>query len=312
MRSEQNNSFHFDSIHYPFYKKAAIRVEDDGIHSIQDYCNFINDNKIEQANIVVPELGFLSQCPSLRHLKICPSQSSSEDFSFSPLYEHPELLSLHCRNRYGSKNQYLSTVDFSKIKGLVELSVEANEGALNFNRIDSLKSLLIGGFEGKYRNLCDMFSSEIMDTLQLMEGKIKTLDGIERSRRMQCLYLYYNRSLQNISALEKVKNSLRALRIENCPKIEDFSVLAELENLELLELSGSGSLPSLSFLKSMKNLKTFVFNMNVLDGDLYDCLNLSYVYSEKNRKHYNLNDVQLPKGVYVRGNETIEEWRRLE
>ncbi len=129
---------------------------------------------------------------------------------------------------------------------------------------------------------------------------------------MQCLYLHYNRSLKDISALSKVKKTLKALRIENCSKIEDFSVLAELENLELLELSGSNTLPSLSFIKSMKNLKTFVFNMNVEDGDLTPCLNLSYVYSEKNRKNYNLKDKDLPKNAYVRGNEDIEEWRRLE
>lgn len=129
---------------------------------------------------------------------------------------------------------------------------------------------------------------------------------------MQCLYLHYNRSLQDISALKKVKRTLRALRIENCPKINDFSVLGELENLELLELSGKNELPSLGFLKKMKNLKTFTFNMNVKDGDLTPCLDLSYVYSEKNRKHYNLKDTELPKAQYVRGNETIEKWRRLE
>ena len=61
----------------------------------------------------------------------------------------------------------------------------------------------------------------------------------------------------------------------------------------------------------MKNLKTFIFNMNVKDGDLTPCLDLSYV-SVKNRKHYNLKDADLPKEQYVRGNETIEKWRRLE
>ena len=62
----------------------------------------------------------------------------------------------------------------------------------------------------------------------------------------------------------------------------------------------------------MKGLKTFVFSVNVRDGDLSPALNLSYVYSEKNRKHYNLKDKDLPKGKYVRGNENIDEWRRLE
>ena len=70
-----------------------------------------------------------------------------------------------------------------------------------------------------------------------------------------------------------VKGTLKALRVENCPKIQDFSVLGELENLELLELAGSNTLPNLDFLKTMKNLKTFTFSMNVLDGNLDPCLN---------------------------------------
>ena len=89
-------------------------------------------------------------------------------------------------------------------------------------------------------------------------------------------------------------------------------MLGKLENLELLQLSGSNELPSLDFLKTMKNLKTFVFSVNVADDDLTLCRNLSYVYSERNRKHYNLKDSDMPRGVYVRGNEDIEEWRRLE
>jgi hypothetical protein len=51
--------------------------------------------------------------------------------------------------------------------------------------------------------------------------------------------------------------------------------------------------------------------MNVLDGNLTPCLDLSYVYSARSRKHYNLKDSKLPKGEYVRGNEDIDEWRRI-
>lgn len=146
----------------------------------------------------------------------------------------------------------------------------------------------------------------------MIKCELHSLDGIENSKKMQCLYLHYNRSLRDINALSKVKKTLRALRIENCPKIEDFSVLGELENLELLELTGKNSLPDLQFIKKMKNLKTFVFDMNVMDGDLSPCLDLSYVHSRKNRKHYNVKDKEMPRGKYVRGNESIELWRRME
>ena len=88
--------------------------------------------------------------------------------------------------------------------------------------------------------------------------------------------------------------------------------LSELENLELLELSGNNELPDLEFLRKMKSLKTFVFTVNVKSGDLSPCMNLSYACSGRNRRHYDRKDADLPKGQYVRGNETIEEWRRME
>ena len=109
-----------------------------------------------------------------------------------------------------------------------------------------------------------------------------------------------------------MKGTLKTLCINKCSKIEDFSVLAELENLERLELMGNNRLQNLDFLKRMKNLKSFIFEYDVLDGDLKLCLDIPTVYCDKNRKHYNLNDKDLPKGKLVFGNEDIEEWRRLE
>lgn len=224
----------------------------------------------------------------------------------------PEIKSLSCKNQYGNQEQLFSDIDYSRVHGIVDLKIAVNKGALNYNKIETLKSLSVGGFKGKNCDLTDLFCSKELDTLRIVQCRISSLNGIETSNKMQCLYLHYNRSLQNISALRRANRTLKALRIENCPKIEDFSVLCELENLELLELSGSNVLPNLNFLKTMRNLKTFAFNMDVLNGDLTPCLNLSYVYSEKDRRHFNLKDKDLPKTNYARGNEDIEEWRRLE
>ena len=116
----------------------------------------------------------------------------------------------------------------------------------------------------------------------------------------------------NFLIIIQVKNSLKALRIENCAKIKDFSVLEKLENLELLDLSGSNEIPSLSFIRKLKNLKVFVFSVNVLDGDLTPCKDLSYAACVRGRKHYNMKNRDLPKGKVTRGNEDIELWRRFE
>lgn len=224
----------------------------------------------------------------------------------------PQIKLLFCQNQHGTQSQILSKIDYSQIYGLIDLGIGVNRGTFNYNKIETLKSLDVGGFQGRNQDLTDLFCSKELDTLRMIQCGVHSLDGIDTSEKMQCLYLHYNRSLKDISALKKVKHTLKALRIENCPKIEDFSVLGELENLELLELSGRNVLPSLDFLKSMKRLSLFVFDMNVLDGDLSPCLEISHAESRRNRKHYNLKNQDLPKGKFKMGNEDIDEWRKLE
>ena len=311
MREEVRDGFEFVSMFYPFYRKDAIKVVVDR-RTTEDYQEYIREHGIEKAELIMPNLKILQHCPSLKYLKICPSYNAPAQFDFSPLYEMSEIKSLNCQNRYGNREQYFSELDYSKLHGLIDLFIGVNKDTLNYNKVETLKSMSVGGFKGKNKDLSDLFCSKELDTLSLVQCGIYSLNGIDTSQKMQCLYLNYNRALQDISALSKVKDTLKALRIENCPKIKDFSVLGELDHLELLELSGNNVLPSLDFLKTMKSLKTFTFSMNILDGDLSACMDLSYVYSEKDRKHFNLKDKELPKGNYVRGNEDIEEWRRLE
>lgn len=277
--------------------------------SLKDHIDFIQSNKIDKALIIAENIDFITACPTLKHLHIVPADSAGNNFDYSPLYRMPQIKSLSCSTIYGLRDEFSTSIDFAQINGLECVSA-ANGRQQNFNTVKTLKSLSLSGY--KRQDLSDAFDSSILDTLTVIQSKIKSLDGIQKSQKMQCLYLYYNRSLRDIGPLLHVKQTLRALRIENCPKIEDFSVLGQLENLELLELYGSNELPSLGFFKTMKKLKTFVFNINVLDGNLLPCLDLSYVYSERNRKHYNLKDCDLPKGEYARGNNTIETWRRLE
>ena len=277
-------------------------------HSLTEQIKFINQINVEKSVIYADDISFIPQCPTLQYLKIIPMVADDKIFDFSPLYELPEIKFLDCVTDFGNATLKSSPIDYRKINGLQFLTIRG-QGHFNYNHIGTLKSLLISGY--RHENLLQMFSSTILDTLSVGQSKISSLDGIDTSAKMQCLSLYYNRSLKDISRLAYVKNTLKSLRIGNCPKIEDFSVLGELENLELLELTGSNEVPDFGFLRTMKNLKTLIVNINVKDGNLAPCLDLSYVHV-KNRKHYNFKDKNLPKGRYVRGNETIEEWRRLE
>ena len=306
--SHPGNVYDAFVIKYPHNVPLFQRMKG-SMHSLQEQIDFINKYKLEKALIISENIDFITECPTLKHLQIIPADSTGNGFDYSPLYKMPQIRDLSVSTVYGVREEFSTSIDLARIKGLEDIHV-TNSGYKNYSTIKTLKSLGLSDY--KNPDLYGAFVSPILDTLTVIQCKIKTLDGIEQSQKMQCLYLWYNRSLQDISALRKVKKTLRALRIENCPKIKDFSVLGELENLELLELSGSNELTSLSFIKEMKNLKTFIFSMNVKDGDLTPCLDLSYVYSMNNHRYYNLKDKDLPKKQYIHGNETIEMWRRLE
>ncbi len=278
-------------------------------HSLSEHIELINKYKLEKAYLLCEDISFVTKCPTLKYISITPVDEAGDNFDFSPLYDMPEIKSLECKTQYGSRDEFTSTVDYKNISGLVDLCI-SGKGHLNYHQVNSLRSLRISNYQ--HDDLTKMFSSKILDSLLIIQCKIKTLDGIQQSDRMQCLYLDYNRSLHDILALTSVKKTLRTLRIENCPQIQDFSVLQELENLETLVLLGKNELPTISFIRNLKNLKTFVFSMSVLDGDLSPCLNLTYAYSQCNRKYYNLKNEELPKNQFIRGNEDIEMWRRME
>lgn len=305
---ETRDGFDYTSIVCPLNEKNAIFIHPSKTWA--EYGEHIKKHGIQQAKIAMPSLSGLPLCAWLKYLYILPP-SELKSVDFAPLYELPEVKYLNCGNHTGNSGQHLSEVDYSYVNGLEVLLTDVNRKTKNFNRLDSLKGLGVWSFGGKNGDLEDLFSSKELTQLQMISCKNNSLYGIERADGLRCLYLHINRRLEDISSLGKLGDTLTALRIEACPKINDFSVLHELKNLELLELTGSNAIESLDFIRSMQKLKTLILSVDVLDGDLRDCLDLSYVYV-KNRRHYNLKDDDLPKGERCYGNGDIQMWQRFE
>lgn len=279
------------------------------LHTREEYIQYIQSRQLEKATIILNDISWLPQCPSLKDLVIIPSEQAVGNFDFSPLYEMPEIRSLECRTQYGEWDQFLNEIDYSRVPGLVNLVVEVNQGTKNFQNVETLKQLYTTRYRSPSRDVTQLFSSKELTCLSLFMSNIQSINGVEKAPGLQCLELSYNRSLNDISALGKIKDTCRVLYIENCAKITDFTVLEEMENLEYLWLTGSNSLPDLRFLKKMKKLKTFILDMNVLDGDLTPCLDIPYVTCGRDRRHYNLKDSALPKGKIYRPEEELGLWR---
>ncbi len=312
MRYSIRDGFKFCAIVYPFNVENAIII-DPSLHPMEKYINYINKNGIEQVKFISQNFSILKDCPMVKYVDVKFDISFEGEIDFSELYCKDDIISLNCLNVYGNllgwQKEHISTIDYSRFPNLENLFFIHNKGSLNFNTLKNLKSLLVSEYKNK--DLTDLFCSENIDTIELIACKNKSLEGIDKTKRLQCLYLLSCRSLNDISQLKEVKSTLKTLVIDGCPKVTDFSVLSELTSLEHLMLLGSNSIDNLNFIKSLKNLKTLNFDINVVDGDLTLCENLSYVYSARNRKHYNLKDSSLPKNKYVMGNEDIEEWRHL-
>ena len=282
---------------------------------LEEHIALINRYQLKYAIVIAQDIHFLVDCPSLEIIDVIPAKTATPDFDFSPLYTMPNLKSLSCSTYVGNpyaRNQKHTTIDYAFMKGLQDLKIPdaSDKGHYSIRHLSSLKSLQLTGASGQ--DLSGIIGSRELDTLHLMKCKFHSLAGIDYALGLRCIYLNCCRSLQNIDALQSAADTLTALEIDNCPKIQDFSCLSKLHKLEFLKLCGSNSLPSLSFIKELPNLKTFIFSMEVLDGDLSPCRSLSWAYSERNRKYYNLRDDDLPKHRFFSGADGIEDWRRFD
>lgn len=263
-------------------------------HTVDAYVDFINEYKIEKARIIAKNIDFISKCPSLKYLDITPSDDADDNFDFSPLEDLPCVLYLKCTTEYGNNLSKRASVDYSKIKGLVHINMQGNRH-INSNLVSTLKSLQIYGM--KFDNLGQVVNSQCLDSLQIVCTNLKTLNGLDALDKLKHLEISYNRSLRDINALYDVRKSLKSLKIHNCSRIEDFSVLGELTALQSLSLYGSNELPNLFFINNMTSLQRFGFDVKIRNGDLSPCMNLPHAYCAKNMKHYNFRNDELPKNL---------------
>lgn len=261
--------------------------------SLQDHIDFINYYQLEKAVVIAEDIDFLTRCPSLKHLQIIPSDTASV-FSFTPLYDMPNILSLNCATEYGWHFSKKTELDYRHFHNLCDLDI-VGSGHINMNKLSGIRRLNVSRHPG--RDLSEIVTSPLLESLSLTQCRLKSMLGIKDFVNLSELSLWHNRCTDNILEIAQCADSLKSLSIDACPRITDFSFLEKLCNLEFLELTGNNNLQNLEFLPKMKKLKCFIFSMNVEDGDLSNCLSIPYVYSRRNRKHYNLSDIDLPKNM---------------
>lgn len=260
--------------------------------TLQECIELINQFNIEKAFVIGEHIDFITKCPSLKYLKIVPADTAGNSFDYSPLYELPEIIELNYKTIYGNLDQFSTVIDYEKISGLKKASV-CGSGHLNYTKVASLESLNISNVSTMI-DLQDFASLHALKSLEILQCGIQSLKGIESLTKLNKLNVGYCRKLFDMSALSHIGHSLNELSIENCSKIGNFNFLNSLTELRRLCLEGKNSLPGLTFLKQMPELKELILWMNALDGDITPCVGISYV-SLANHKHYNMRDSDLSK-----------------
>ncbi len=266
--------------------------------TLSEHIELIQQYALDRAVIIADDFSFLRYVPSLKHLTIYIGDEANDRVDLSPLYDMPRIESLRCRLLYGGSQETKRTIlDCSKIQGLRQLVVDGI-GFAGYSKISTMECLEL--IEDHLHNdASDISVSKAMKKLSFHKCGIKNLNGLSNHPILQQLNLSYLRSLSDVSAIVTTASTLRALSVEACPKILDFSFLNHLHNLEHLNLMGNNVLPNLDFLKEMPQLKTFVFSMRIQGNDLSPCMDIPYASVLKEKKVYNLKDKDLPKNTPI-------------
>lgn len=267
--------------------------------TLEEHIALINTMKLEKVTVIAEDLSFLPRCPSLKCLSIQHAAGQNKELDFTPLYRLPEVesLSIAAPDRGLGKGPAIH-VDFTKLRGLRHVAVCTND-LFNYPMVPTLETLWISN-DKQHVDMSGLSCSHNLKKLDMIQCKMRTLEGAGKYP-LQWLSISYLRSMEDISALADCAKTLRALSIDACGKIQDFSCLHKLKNLEYLDLHGSNVLPDLSFVKSMPKLKVLNFSMTVEDGDLTPCLDIPYATFSRGKRHYNLKDRDLPKKLDDRG-----------
>jgi hypothetical protein len=167
-----------------------------------------------------------------------------------------------------NNNRLLGKIDFSNFPQLKYLNFGYSDYVFTgFESLTNLVDLNVNNWP--YSDLHRMNHLSQLGILEFQFAKkLKSLNGIKALENLYELHFYSAQQLEDISALEGVAKNIKKITFELTSRIKDFSVLEKMPNLEKLYLFRCAPIPSIQFLKKLKNLKYAYIGTEVLDGDV--------------------------------------------
>lgn len=189
-------------------------------------------------------------------------------------------------------------IDFSKLKQIEKLYLN-NESYKNLNSLVNLKQLYLS----RYTKTTCLEFTELKELIFLRLDYSKnliSLDGLQELENLKRCWLMNNSNLQDANSLAQL-NNLEWLDIEGSKKMTDYSFLNNNNSIKKLLIS---DLDSLDFVRNMNKLERINF-WNCKNGDLsplLECPTLKEVSFHPEKRHYSHKKDEIDNILFERNN----------
>ncbi|MBA2750433.1 MAG: hypothetical protein H0U45_17315 [Tatlockia sp.] len=222
-------------------------------------------------------LSFLSELPHLKAFSII-------DWNISDI---SQIHTLHSLKKLEISTYCKTEINFEEFPSIEECSLEWRAKAKSIFNCKSLKKLFVNHYSG--RNTFKFSHLVELESLSIANAPGKTLDGLSSLRKLKFLGLYNLKKLKSLSGIESL-TLLEELEVNGCWSLPSITEVSYLLNLKKLQLCDDRSLESIKPLAKLNKLESFLFyeSTDVVDGDLSPLMkldNLSHL-SFQERPHY--------------------------
>ena len=167
-------------------------------------------------------------------------------------------------------------INYECLLDLEELRVEWHSKLELPKSSDKLKTLYIRGYKPNSKNLKDLPHFKNLTELEINQGNLIDLQGVDRLPKLVKGSFFHLRHLQSVASLTEL--GIEAIHVEGSKIVVDFEELSRCQQLKSLSLIDCGKIKSLTFLEKFRKLEDFRFvNTIVEDGNMIPLLKMKSV-----------------------------------
>lgn len=208
-------------------------------------------------------------------------------FMYNNKFDSNDLYKLYKLKSLSIPDTYKMQIDFSNFKEMEDIDVSWNNN-LVFKDVKNLKILMLTKYD---KETFELELPNSIEYIHLMQGKLKSIQGIEKYQSLKALVLYAQSKIEDYKAIGELKSleflhihggqlkditpftklkKLKWLVLENCKHIETLKPLMELDNLIGVQLVGTTKpLDGDKSIRDIKNKYEYNYPCKMIGQRLY-------------------------------------------